>query len=46
MLMQSMLAQEVFGCEDDSDAIGLESLMVCVKDIKQLLRTHGAATQR
>lgn len=44
--MQSMLAHEGFDCGDDSDAIGLGSLMVQVEDVKYLLRTHGAANQR
>ncbi|KAL8848132.1 MAG: hypothetical protein Q9221_006818 [Calogaya cf. arnoldii] len=46
VLMQSMLAHEGFDCGDDTDAIGLGSLMGQVEDVKHLLRTHGAANQR
>ena len=46
VLLQSMLTHEGFDYEDESDAIGMASLMLQVKNLKHILRSHNAAHTR
>ncbi|KAL8974908.1 MAG: hypothetical protein Q9197_000877 [Variospora fuerteventurae] len=43
VLLQNMLTHEGFDCEDESDAVGLGSLMLQVEAVKRALRCHSAA---